>query len=302
MKAGKYSVLVVDDSRVSQTHLMQILQDEYVVYSANSGVEALQITKAENPDIILLDIVMPQMDGYETLAALKASAETKDIPVIFITSLDHDSNEEKGLRLGAADYISKPYNPIIVKLRISLQLQLLAQMRQISELSMMDAVSRLPNRRYFDSRLREEWQRAKNENHLLGVLLMDVDKLRSYNTIYGYTHGDAAILAISEIIAKTAVCCPGDLTARWAYGGFAVLLQNADRAVCNTVGENIRCAIESAEIPSPDGAPANLTMSIGANSVSPALGDVTLEQFISKADSSLFLAKELGRNRVVVHS
>jgi diguanylate cyclase (GGDEF)-like protein len=299
-KRKKGTVLVVDDSRVSQTHLVQILQDEYIVHAASGGFEALKIAQAAKPDIILLDIVMPQMDGYETLNALRESGETKDIPVIFITSLDQESDEEKGLRLGAVDYIGKPYNPTLVKLRISLQLKIVAQMRTITELSMMDTVSKLPNRKYFDTRLREEWERAKKENRQLGILLMDVDKLRTYNAIYGYNQGDTALGAIAKIISANALLSPGDIAARWAYGGFVVLFQNASGVECNTAGENIRREVEKAVIPTATGENTNLTISIGANSATPA--DCSMEQFISNADSALYLAKELGRNQVVINS
>ncbi|MCL1863409.1 MAG: diguanylate cyclase [Defluviitaleaceae bacterium] len=301
MNQKKGTILVVDDSRVSQTHLVQILQDEYVIHAASGGVEAIQVAKAAKPDIILLDIVMPQMDGYEVLTALREAGETRDIPVIFITSLDQESDEEKGLRLGAVDYISKPYNPIIVKLRISLQLKISEQMRQINELSMMDAVSKLPNRRYFDKRLREEWQRALSENRQLGILMIDVDKLRTYNAIYGYSHGDECLLAVAGIISENALLSPGDVAARWAYGGFAVLILNATGGECSTIGENIRKAVESLSIPNPDGDGTNVTISIGANAILPS-SETSIEQFISNADSALYLAKELGRNQVVVNS
>ena len=301
-KKKKGTILVVDDSRVSQTHLVQILQDEYVIHAASGGIEAIQVAKAAKPDIILLDIVMPQMDGYEVLAALREAGETREIPVIFITSLDQESDEEKGLRLGAVDYISKPYNPIIVKLRISLQLKIVEQMRKINELSMMDAVTKLPNRRYFDKRLREEWQRSQNENRQLGILMIDVDKLRTYNAIYGYGHGDECLLAIAGIISENALLSPGDLAARWAYGGFAVLILNATSGECSTIGENIRKAVEDLVVPNPDGDSTNITISIGANAITPASNECTIEQFISNADSALYLAKELGRNQVVVHS
>ncbi|MCL2387178.1 MAG: diguanylate cyclase [Defluviitaleaceae bacterium] len=298
----KGTILVVDDSRVSQTHLIQILQDEYIIHAASGGVEAIQIAKAAKPDIVLLDIVMPQMDGYETLQNLRENVETKDIPVIFITSLDAEADEAKGLRLGAVDYISKPYNPTIVKLRISIQLQLMEQMRTITELSLMDAVSKLPNRRYFEQRLNEEWQRAKSENRQLGILIMDVDKLRTYNAIYGYRQGDECLFNVAKIISDNALLSPGDFAARWIYGGFVVLLQNATGGECNTIGENIRKDVEAAVIKTDTGENAKATISVGANAATPATDECTIEQFISNADSALYLAKELGRNKVVVYS
>ncbi|MCL1883033.1 MAG: diguanylate cyclase [Defluviitaleaceae bacterium] len=298
----KGTILVVDDSRVSQTHLVQILQEDYVVHAASGGLEAIQIAKAAKPDIILLDVVMPQMDGYETITALREGEETHSIPVIFITSLDQGSDEEKGLRLGAVDYITKPYNPIIVKLRISIQLKIVEQVNKIRELSMMDTVSRLPNRRYFDKRLREEWQRAANENRQLGILMIDLDKLRTFNAIYGYNQGDVCLFEVAKIISENALLSPGDFAARWAYGGFAVLLLSASGGECSAIGENIRKAVEESQFKTENNDEIKVTISVGANSVAPASDDCTVEQFISNADSALYLAKELGRNQVVIHS
>ena len=302
MKKG--TILVVDDSRVSQTHLVQILQDEYIVHAASSGVEAIQVAKAARPDLILLDVVMPQMDGYETITALRESEKTKHIPVIFITSLDQGSDEEKGLMLGAVDYIVKPYNPTIVKLRISIQLKIVEQLRLINELSMMDAVTRLPNRRYFDRRLSEEWQRAVNEKSKrnLGILMIDIDKLRAFNAIYGYANGDICLAAVAEIVSENAILSPGDIAARWAFGSFTVLMLNANAVECRTIGENIRQAVQNTPVTVVNEENAFVTVSIGAISVSPDTDDCSVEQFISNADSALYLAKELGRNQVVVHS
>lgn len=299
-KDTKRTVLVVDDSRVSQGHLVQILRDEYIVHAASGGNEAIQVAKAVRPDIILLDIIMPQMDGYEVLSVLRSIAETKTIPVIFVTALDQECDEEKGLRLGADDYVSKPYNPTIVKLRINVMLGIAEQIRVINEMSMMDAVTKLPDRRCFDKYLREEWQRALSENGRLGVLMVDVDKLRSLNTIYGYDYGDAALLQVAKIISDNVNLDKGDFAARWAYGAFVVLLQNADE--CKVVGENICKAVEFVDVQVSGGESVNITVSVGANSVSPALDECTIAQFISNADSALYLAKELGRNQVVWHS
>ena len=298
----KNTILVVDDSRVSLTHLVQILEGDYIVHTATSGVEVIQIADVVRPDIILLDIVMPQMNGYEALEKLQENLTTRDTPVIFITSLDQDSDEEKGLRLGAVDYISKPYNPTIVKLRVSVQLKIVEQLRTINHLSMMDFATEVPNRRYFDMRMKSEWQRAKSENHQLGLIFIDVDKLRTYNAIYGYAHGDKALITIANTISKVALSHPGDVVARWSDSTFVVLLQDATGGMCSTIAEDLRKTVENTEIKTSDNTPTNLTISLGANSVNPGSADCDMEQFITNADSALYLAKELGGNQVVVHS
>jgi len=291
-KSDKYKILVVDDSRVSLTHLVQILQDEYTIHTAINGIEAIQIAKKIKPDLILTDVVMPQMDGYATISMLKEIHETKEIPIIFLTSLGQDSNEEKGLRLGAVDYIRKPYNPVIVKLRVGLQIKLLQQMRTIEKLSMADPFTELPNRHHFESRLEDEWKRAKKEGYEIGLLFVNIDGFKKYNSQNGYKKGDAVLLSVSEVVAASSIK-PGDLTARWTEDGFAMLLINASIGDCNTTGEKLRNAVADL---------GEVTVSVGVNSVFPRSADCSIDEFITDTDSALYLAKELGRNLVVVAS
>ena len=298
----KSTILVVDDSRLSMMHLVQILQNDYILHTATSGVEAVQVAKAIKPDIILMDIVMPQMDGYEALSVLKNTQETKDIPVIFISSLDQEMNEEKGLGLGAVDYISKPYNPAIVKLRVRVQLKIVHQMNTINRLSLTDPVTMLPNRRHFDVRLSEEYLRAKNENRRLGIIILEIDKFRSFNSKNGYKAGDTLLVAVSEIVQKHGMQNVGDIVARWSNSGFVALLQSCDAAQCSMLSENIRRDVEELEITTPDGIFSEFTVSVGASSADPASDFTDLDEFVSNADSSMYMAKELGRNQVVVYT
>jgi len=293
----KYTVLIVDDSRVSLMHLAQILHEEYIVHTADSGVLAIQIARKLQPDIILMDVVMPQMDGYETLTMMQEFHETKDIPVIFVTSMGQDSNEEKGLRLGAVDYIVKPYNTVIVKLRVGLQIKLLQQMRTIDRLSMVDTVTGLPKRHYFERRLAEEWARAKKEKRQLGIVMSNVDKIAKYNTANGFEKGNEGVAKIAEIIAESSKK-PGDFAARWDYDSFVMILLHASSAECHTIGEKIRRDVEDLDISDVEN--TQFTLSIGVNSVSPYEEDMTPEAFVAGAESALYLAKELGRNQVVV--
>jgi len=292
-------VLIVDDSRVSRMHLVQILQDDYIVHTAESGIEAINVAKVAIPDIVLMDIVMPQIDGYQALTALKDMRETKDIPVMFITSLNQEINEEKGLRLGAVDYIAKPYNPSIIKLRVGLQFKLIQQMRAIKHLSTIDTVTGLPNRRYFENHINEEWQRAVSEKLQLGILLIDIDNLKAFNATHGYKKGDEGILSVAKSI-NGVVSKLGEMAARWADDSFAVLLMNSPSELCQAVGEKIRK--EAEQLPFADKVGMHFTLSLGGNSIMPAGMDTTVEQFISNADFALYSAKEAGRNKVVMYS
>ena len=296
----KNSILIVDDSRVSLMHLLQILQDDYIVHTAESGPEAIQVAKVAKPDLIMTDVVMPMMDGYETLVALKDIYETKNIPVIFVTSLGQDGDEEKGLKMGAVDYITKPYNPAIVKLRVSLQLRLIEQMRQIQHLSMADVQTGMSNRTHFEKRLREEWQRAGTGNYEIGLMLINIDRFKKFNRLNGLDNGDAALLKIAKVIDESTPN-PGDLAARWSDDGFAVMLTRVSNSDCNTAAEKLRQ--EAARLDFVDSSlDPMMTLSIGAHTINPNTPLASIEKLISDVDSSLYLAKELGRNMVVMHS
>jgi PleD family two-component response regulator len=132
------TVLIVDDENINLKILTHILENEYTVYIAGDGISAVEKAKEFLPDLILLDIVMPGTDGYETLTMLKNLEETKEIPVIFISGLSHYDEEEKGLSLGAVDYISKPFSAMIIKLRVSHQIKIVNQMRKIKQLSSVE--------------------------------------------------------------------------------------------------------------------------------------------------------------------
>ena len=134
-EANKNSLLIVDDEKLNLKILAHILSPEYTVFTAQSGADAIEKAKEYLPDLILLDIIMPEMDGYEVLAAIKDLSETRDIPVIFITGLSSRDDEEKGLSFAAADYIGKPFSAAVVKLRVRNQIQIVNQIRTIESLS-----------------------------------------------------------------------------------------------------------------------------------------------------------------------
>ncbi|MCL2077256.1 MAG: diguanylate cyclase [Oscillospiraceae bacterium] len=294
---NKYSILVVDDESSNITALNAILSPEYTVYAAKNGQSAINAAEKHLPDIILLDILMPEMDGYSVIETLKSSSITKKIPVIFITGLSDTDDEEKGLTLGAADYISKPFSPVIVKLRIRNQIMMLDQLRTIERLSMTDQLTELPNRRSFEVRLQAEWGRALREREPISVLMLDADNFKNYNDAYGHQQGDAALKAIAAVfhdVLKRSV----DFVARWGGEEFIVLLPNTDSYGAIGVAEKIRGKIEGMEIPSVSGdGVTGLTISIGVNTRVHGRSITTCE-FVSGADMALYAAKQKGRNRV----
>ncbi len=295
-EAKKNRVLIVDDDRFNIMALINILSPEYTVYAAKDGKDAIRLATEHVPDLILLDVVMPQMDGFAVLAELKQFDNTKDIPVVFVTSLDSAEDEEKGLSLGASDYISKPLSPPIVKLRVKNQIQIVNQMRIIERLSTIDPLTNIPNRRSFDDQLRKEWARAIRNVSSTSVLMLDIDNFKDYNDDYGHLQGDVMLRSISDVLIQ-ALKRPGDFAARWGGEEFIALLTNTDSQGARHVAEKIRKQVENLVIPFTDGSLTNVTVSIGTNTHIPVMNS-SIDKFISRADMALYTAKGRGRNRV----
>ncbi|MDR2966254.1 MAG: diguanylate cyclase, partial [Treponema sp.] len=274
-----------------------ILSPDYTVYAVKNGLDAILAAEKHLPDIILLDIIMPgNMDGFAVIDALKKSEATQEIPVIYITDLSNPDDEEKGLSLGASDYIPKPFFPAIVKLRVQNQMKMLNQLRTIEQLSMMDQLTNLPNRRNFDNRLNKEWDAARREKMPLSLLVMDVDRFKNYNDTYGHQQGDVALQVVAKIITQL-LKRPTDFASRWGGEEFTALLPHTELTGAMNIAEDIRCTVENTEISHSNGSKSKVTISIGVNTKIPER-DSPLEDFISRADKALYKAKEDGRNRV----
>jgi diguanylate cyclase (GGDEF)-like protein len=292
----KNCLLIVDDERSNILALTHILSPDYTIYAAKNGRDAVEAAHAYLPDMILLDIVMPEMDGYEVITLLKGSERTRSIPVIFITGLNAAWDEEKGLYLGAVDYISKPFSTTIVKLRVQNQLQMLNYLKTIERLSMIDQLTDLPNRRSFDERLSLEWNMAIRNQEPISILILDLDGFKKYNDTYGHLQGDLALKAVAQIFMqefKRSV----DHVARWGGEEFIALLMNTDPDGALNIAEKVRASVENARILLADGQETKATISIGVNTEVPT-PDSSVEDFIRYADDALYAAKRDGGNMV----
>jgi diguanylate cyclase (GGDEF)-like protein len=296
----KNSLLIVDDEKMNLKVLTHILGGDYSIYTATIGASGITRAREYRPDLILLDILMPEMDGYETLAELKNDEKTQNIPVIFITGLSSNEDEEKGLSLDTVDYISKPFGAMIVKLRVRNQIKIVNQFRTIQHLSMIDQLTNLPNRRSFDERLNIEWKRSTREQMPISFLMVDVDKFKNYNDTYGHQQGDVVLKTVAEAFNQS-VKRPGDFVARWGGEEFAVLLPNTVLDGALDLAERIRMNIANTPIPCLSRSANKVTVSIGVHSMIPVQGS-SVDTLISSADKALYEAKDQGRNRVVAHN
>jgi diguanylate cyclase (GGDEF)-like protein len=296
MEVKKNSLLIVDDESANLKVLAHILGTDYTIYTATNGRSAIEKAKELLPDLILLDIIMPEMDGYQTLYTIKNTKEIQKIPVVFITGLDSEEDEEKGLSLEAADYITKPFSAPIVKLRVRNQIQIVNQFRIIQRLSMIDDLTNIPNRRSFDSRLCVEWRQAVRGKIPISLLMMDLDRFKKLNDTYGHHQGDTVLKTIAKIFTK-ALKRPADFAARWGGEEFVILLPNTPLEGALEVAEHIRADVENTLISCRNGSEIKITISIGVSSIIP-VNSSSKDTFLTNADRALYQAKDTGRNKV----
>jgi len=288
-------ILVVDDEKMNIIALAQFLKPQYEIIVAVDGMSALEAAEKHLPDIILLDIIMPDMSGFDVLVKLKNSTATMNIPVIFLTGLSNAGDEEKGLSLGAVDYITKPFNQSVVKARIKTQLKMVDYIRTIEKLCMLDALTGLSNRRGFDTRMDVEWGRACREKKTLGLIMLDIDKFKRYNDTYGHPQGDILLQAVAKVISKT-LNRPTDFAARWGGEEFMVLLPGTGLEGTVIIAEQIRVNIKDIKVPCADGTNTSATVSLGVDSIIPD-ESYSSADLIAEVDKLLYAAKKNGRNQ-----
>jgi diguanylate cyclase (GGDEF)-like protein len=290
-------ILVVDDIPSNVHVLSRILKDDYDIYFATDGEKALELVLARLPDLVLLDIMMPGMDGYEVCARIKADPTTRDIPVIFISAKSEVEDETRGLEVGAIDFITKPISPPIVKARVRNHLLLKRQADLLRSLSFLDGLTGIANRRRFDDTMAREWRRCARSHQPLSLVILDVDHFKSYNDHYGHQAGDECLRTVAAVLAEQ-VKRTGDLVARYGGEEFVCLLPETDNDGALQVAERLRGAVADCAIPH-DFSPvaSHVTISLGVATVTP-VADVSADTLTQMADQLLYQAKRGGRNRV----
>lgn len=291
------SVLIVDDVPANIQLLAEALKSDYRLRIANHGAKALEIANSETPpDLILLDIMMPGIDGYEVCQTLKENPRTSNIPIIFVTAKSDVDDEAYGLNLGAVDYIPKPFHLPVVRARVKTHVNLKLKTDLLEELALIDGLTYIPNRRRFDQLLAQEWSRARREGQSLAVAMIDVDHFKAYNDHYGHGAGDDCLRQVASAI-KASLQRPGDTVARYGGEEFVLLLPNTDDQGALATAERVRAAVFDKNLPHAHSPAADrVSISLGVASTIPDSGEP--EALLKAADEALYKAKRAGRNRV----
>jgi diguanylate cyclase (GGDEF)-like protein len=299
MSKQRSRILIVDDERPNIQVLNAILQDEYDVSVALNGEQALKRTLGEKkPDLILLDIQMPEMDGFEVCRQVMGNPQTQDIPVIFITGMTNSEDEEQGFALGAVDYITKPFGPSVVLARIRAHLELKRKRDILKNLSTKDGLTCIANRRYLESFYEYEWQRCMRSGDNIAVIMADIDHFKLYNDNYGHAAGDECLRAVAKVLASH-VARQTDLAARYGGEEFACVLPGTETAGAFTVAEKMRAAVRNLAMPHAF-SPTNgmVTLSLGVASACPQKDGTSPPELFQLADQALYMAKARGRDQV----
>lgn len=293
-------ILIIDDSATSIRLVSHFVRDMGSVHFATNGATGLKMAVDLQPDLILLDMEMPGMDGLEACCQIRQHADLVDVPVIFITAHSSVDHEVAGFAAGALDFIAKPLSEPIVRARVRTHLTLKRQGDLLRELAMRDGLTGIHNRRAFDERLAMESRRHRRTPGSLGLAMIDIDHFKAYNDLYGHQAGDACLRQVAQAIDSSARR-PGELAARYGGEEFAVIIPNCGADEICRVGEYIAEQVRALALPHEASQSGIVTISVGLAAGEP-VSETVEHNLLASADAALYRAKAAGRNRVCVAS
>ena len=294
---GKGKILLVDDQPLNIKILHQLFHQEFEMYMATSGEQAIEVCRKTKPDLILLDIEMPGMGGLEVCETLKRDPLTANTAIIFVTAHFDEEQEVKGFEVGGVDFIHKPINSIITRVRVQNQFLLKRQSDLLRSFALIDSLTGLANRRQFELCLPESWRHCVRYSKPLSLMMLDVDFFKHYNDTYGHQKGDDCLRFVAEAITSV-IHRPFDVVARYGGEEFICILPDTALDGGLSIAEKMINAVEALSIEHKGSSiSSSVTISAGVASIFPSQ-DLTWQSVIEDADKQLYQAKENGRNRV----
>jgi len=304
---GALLLLVDDDDEMTRDMLSRRLERiGYTVIPAANGEQALELIARESFDVVLLDIKMPGLSGFQVLQAIRRIHSVTDLPVVMVTSSDDSDSIVEALELGANDYVTKPIDFPVAIARVRTQLLLRRMVLALEEanqklerLSFLDGLTNIANRRRFDEFLEREWRRGLRDGTPISVVMTDIDFFKAYNDTYGHEAGDDILKKVAAALSAT-LNRPADLAARYGGEEFVVVLPGTDSSGATLLAERLRGAVEDLQIAhTRSRVGVHVTISLGVATVVPQRG-VAPDALVTAADQALYQAKHEGRNRVRV--
>ena len=290
-------ILIVDDSLVQAAQLKSILESDYDVTVAQTAEDGLRLAGGEDFSLILLDVVMPGMDGFTLLKKLQEEIVTQSIPVILITSLSDVTSEQRGLLLGAVYYITKPFNSLIVQARVNTHIKLYKYRLQSERWSMTDQLTGIANRRRYEQYSIAKWGEAARLQVPLSICMIDIDRFKVYNDTFGHPAGDKVITAVAQTAAAH-FQRNTDFFARYGGEEFVGLILGGSSEQVFEHLKKIRQVVKDLRIPHDPAVSEWVTISVGGVTTVPEVGS-SYDFYLKIADTMLYDAKKQGRNRVV---
>jgi diguanylate cyclase (GGDEF)-like protein len=291
-------ILVVDDNPLNIRLMNSILEDEgYEVASVHNGSDVFEKALQFKPEVILLDIMMPGLDGFEVCKLLKSNFETKDIPVIMVTAKTETNDIKKALDLGAHDYVKKPFDENEVLARVQSALRLKEYQDKLKDMAMKDGLTGLYNHALLIDLFEKEYTKCLRDNKGITFVMLDIDYFKKVNDTYGHSVGDIVLKEVSDILNSSVRSC--DIVGRYGGEEFGIVLLSYDKDEVQEICERIRTNIE------------NVSFEIGAETIKVTISlgayistnnNIPTNEIIKRADEALYYSKKNGRNRLEIYS